>query len=158
MRIYGLSALALAGAFALAGCGSGGSSSHAATPVGAAAVGAPQTTAAIVKTGDTSLGKVLTNSDGRTLYGLTKDADGSFQCVTDCAVAWPPLLVPGTSLPAGLDAKLFSVVTRPDGTHQLRAGKWPLYRFSGDAHAGDVNGQGTGAAFFAVSPDGKLRK
>jgi hypothetical protein len=31
-----------------------------------------------------------------------------------------------------------------------------LYRFSGDAAAGDTNGQGQGGVWFVVAPDGTL--
>jgi predicted lipoprotein with Yx(FWY)xxD motif len=110
-----------------------------------------------VKTGDTQLGKVLVDANGLTLYGFTTDTNGTPTCVASCATTWPPLTVAGTTLPAGLDAKLFSVVSRPDGSHQLKAGRWPLYRFDGDAAPGDTNGQGS-EGFFAVTPTGALNK
>ena len=47
-------------------------------------------------------------------------------------------------------------MTRSDGSAQLAAGIWPLYRFAGDAAPGDVNGQGSGDVWFAASPEGKL--
>ena len=111
-----------------------------------------------MKTAGTSLGEVLVDSEGRTLYGLTQDSDGMPTCVEACAKAWPPVTVDGTNLPAQLDATIFSVVTRPDGSHQLEAGKWPLYRFVGDAAPGDTNGQGSDGMFFVVTPSGTLRK
>jgi predicted lipoprotein with Yx(FWY)xxD motif len=40
----------------------------------------------------------------------------------------------------------------------LKVGKWPLYRFAGDAAPGDTNGQGSGGVFFVVGADGKLIK
>src|SRR6476646_2417399 len=123
MRFLYLVAATAVGAIALAACGSGGS--YGASSV--ATVATPGTVA--VKTGSTSLGKVLVDAEGRTLYGLMQDSDGVPTCVKACANAWPPLTVNGANLPAELDATLFSVVTRPDGSHQLEAGKWPLYRF-----------------------------
>ena len=33
---------------------------------------------------------------------------------------------------------------RTDGTTQVTYNDWPLYLFSGDAAAGDTNGQGVG--------------
>ena len=110
-----------------------------------------------MKTGSSSLGPVLTDANGLTLYGYTMDSTGTPTCVGACATEWPPLTVDTASLPRGLDAKIFSVVARPDGTHQLKAGKWPLYRFAGDAGAGDVNGQGM-SGFFVVMPNGSLNK
>ena len=53
---------------------------------------------------------------------------------------------------------MFTVVPRLDGTNQLKAGKWPLYRFAGDAAPGDANGQGSGGVWFVVDPHGGLIK
>ena len=157
MRIHRLVATAALGALALAACGSSSYSSGSSTSKPAAPIATNTTGAAPVKTGSSSLGPVLTDANGLTLYGLTKDSGGTPTCAAACATAWPPLTVDAASLPRGLDAKIFSVVARPDGTHQLKAGKWPLYRFAGDAGAGDVNGQGT-AGFFVVMPNGSLNK
>jgi predicted lipoprotein with Yx(FWY)xxD motif len=153
MRFPHLVAVTALGAIALAACGSGGSyGSASASPTAIATPGN-----VLVHTGDTSLGKVLVDANGRTLYGLMNDKQGSPTCVDACASAWPPLTVAGTTLPAHLDATIFSVVSRPDGSHQLEAGTWPLYRFSGDAAPGDTNGQGSGG-FFVVTPNGTLHK
>ena len=120
--------------------------------------GTPAAAAPPAQAGQTSLGSTLVDAQGRTLYGFLKDNAGSPTCVNACANAWPPLVVSGDQLPAGLDPHVFSVVARPDGTHQLKAGKWPLYRFAGDSAAGDVNGQGSANSWFVVKPDGTLNK
>jgi predicted lipoprotein with Yx(FWY)xxD motif len=126
--------------------------------------GAPFGTAAApaaeqVKVVHTKLGDVLADAEGHTLYGLTKDSNGTSTCKDACADAWPPLVIDGNPAVAnGLDAKLFTTTDRGDGTKQLKAGKWPLYRFAGDAAEGDVNGQGSGGVWFAVRPDGTLVK
>ena len=104
------------------------------------------------------LGDIMVDESGMTLYGFTKDADGSPTCQGACADAWPPSLVDSAELPAGLDPAVFTVVERPDGRFQLKAGKWPLYRFAGDAAPGDTNGQGSGGVWFVVDPAGGLRK
>jgi predicted lipoprotein with Yx(FWY)xxD motif len=108
--------------------------------------------------GETPIGVALTDADGFTLYGFTNDGDGHPTCNDACADAWPPLLVDGDTLPEGLDAAVFSVVSRDDGSHQLKAGKWPLYRFAGDDEPGQTNGQGSGDVWFVVNPDGSLKK
>lgn len=110
-----------------------------------------------VESASTDIGTVLVDSTGRTLYGFLDDrgADGSV-CNGPCAEAWPPVIVSGDGLPAGLDPEVFSVITRDDGTNQLAAGIWPLYRFAGDGGPGDVNGQGSGGVWFAATPDGGL--
>jgi len=159
MRLPSLFAVAALGAVALAACGSGGlygSSSTSTKPASPMAVAHPGTVA--VQIGDTSLGKVLVDANGRTLYGLMNDSNGTPTCVEACASTWPPLTVDGTILPAKLDATIFSVVSRPEGSHQLKAGKWPLYRFSGDAAPGDTNGQGADGVWFVVTPNGTLHK
>jgi len=93
------------------------------------------------------------------VYGFTKDADGVPTCAGGCATAWPPVIVDASldlsSAPAELN---LSIVDRADGTKQLKAGKWPLYYFSGDAAAGETNGQGSGGNWFVLGPDTKLIK
>jgi len=131
-----------------------GQSSASAAPPESAAPSESGQGAATVATGTTELGQTLTDVDGLTLYGFTQDTGGIPGCDGACAEAWPPLIVEG--LPAGLDPSVFSVANRPDGTLQLVAGVWPLYRFAGDAVPGDINGQRSGDVWFAVSPDGGL--
>ena len=158
MRLTHIVAATALGAIALTACASGSSyggskSSNTTTPAAAAA----NATAAKVSTGNTKLGTVLVDGNGLTLYGLTTDSMGTSTCDGSCASVWPPLTVKGSTLPAGLDPKLFSVITRSDGSHQLQAGKWPLYTFEGDTARGQANGQGT-ENFFVVNPDGTLHK
>jgi predicted lipoprotein with Yx(FWY)xxD motif len=154
--------LALAG-IALGACGSK-SSSPAATP--AAPTPAPITTAGApaagasvaVKSAASSLGQILVDPQGRTLYGFTKDANGTSTCNDGCAQAWPPVIVSGDLAVEGLDQSLLSTIDRADGSKQLKMGKWPLYRFSGDAAPGDTNGQSSGGSWFVIGADGKLIK
>ncbi len=113
--------------------------------------------AAVVAVGDTSLGQALVDGNGLTLYGFTNDADGLPTCADACADAWPPILVDSAELPADLDPNVFSVVDGVEpGTFHLKAGKWPLYLFAGDAAPGDVNGQGSGDVWFVADPSGGL--
>jgi len=126
----------------------------------------------LVSSAETSLGSVLVDAQGMTLYAFSNDADGESTCVDDCAATWPPVLVAAGaedgSVPAStgetaaaelivgdLDATLFATVEHPTGS-MLKVGDWPLYRFSGDAAPGDVNGQGVGDVWWAVAPDGTL--
>ena len=155
--IVGIGAAALALAACGGGYGSDGSSSAADRPEVQAAPEAAAD-AAPVSEADTALGKVLVDAEGLTLYGLTDDTNRTSSCDGACADAWPPLTVDSADLPAGLDPDLYSVSQRSDGTFQLVAGQWPLYRFAGDAAPGDTNGQGSGGVWFAVAPDGSLIK
>jgi predicted lipoprotein with Yx(FWY)xxD motif len=133
----------------------------------APAAAAPATTAAPaaapaatnVKTAQTSLGTILVDANGMTLYGFTKDEAGTPTCNDACARAWPPSLVNGIPTAGeGIDPTLVTAVPRADGSQMLKVGKWPLYLFSGDAAPGDVNGQGSGGVWFVVGADGKLIK
>jgi predicted lipoprotein with Yx(FWY)xxD motif len=115
-------------------------------------------TPAVIAIVPSELGDIMVDAAGRTVYGFTNDEDGMPTCEGGCAEAWPPVIVDGPELPAGLDAALFSVVARPDGTMQLKAGTWPLYTFAGDEAPGDVNGQGSGDVWFVLDPEAKLVK
>ncbi|MEM8904107.1 MAG: hypothetical protein AAGF02_10425, partial [Actinomycetota bacterium] len=127
-----------------------GAEAEEAAPAAAEEVAAPVTAA------ETELGEVLVDADGLTLYGFTEDVDGVPTCADACADAWPPVIIEGTEVPAGLDPEVFSVIRREDGDWQLLAGIWPLYRFAGDAAPGDVNGQNSGDVWFAATPTGGL--
>ncbi len=159
----------IAGALALAACGGSGSdnSAKSATAYGKPASGAQaapmnmnMATGAGVQVGhaQTKLGDTLVDANGMTLYAFTSDTGGVPTCTGGCAQAWPPLTITGAPhVAAGLDAAKFTTVAGADGTQQLKAGKWPLYRFAGDTKPGDTNGQGS-EGFFAVPADGTLIK
>ncbi len=129
----------------------------AAAAEGAEAEAATASTSDVVAEADSDLGTILVDEAGLSLYGFLddRDADGP-TCNDACADAWPPVIVSGTEVPAGLDPEVFSVVTRDDGRNQLQAGIWPLYRFAGDGAPGDINGQGSGEVWFLAAPDGSL--
>ena len=154
-HVVAVAAVAL-GAVTLAACGGGASSNGAAQkPV----VPVTVTTSTAVKSGDTPLGKVLVSPSGLTLYALTTDTKTTSSCTGACAQVWPPLLVDkGWKAAPGLDGSLFSTLVRSDGSHQLVAGQWPLYTFSGDTKPGDVNGEGSGGVWFAAGVNGQLVK
>ena len=142
--LIGLAALAAVG---LAACGGG---SHDATPAAAPP--------ASIKLADTPLGKIIVDAEGRTLYAFTNDKDGTSTCAGACAKAWPAASITGDPVAGdGISAAL-TTVDNPAGGKMLKAGKWPLYRFSGDAAPGDTNGQGSGGVWFVVGADGKLIK
>lgn len=148
MRAGGV-ALALV---ALAGCGSSsyGGGSSAATSSSAATANAD------LKTADTALGRVVVDSDGRTVYVFDKDTAGSgtSACTGDCRAKWPPVQArPGRLTVSGVTGML-GTIPRDDGTEQVTLAGTPLYLYSGDAHPGDVTGQGVGGVWWAVSPAG----
>ena len=106
-----------------------------------------------------SLGSVVTDQNGRTLYRFDKDKakPSVSNCKEDCAVAWPPVLVTDLSQVqlANVNKSLVGTVDREDGGKQLTLGGWPLYQYRGDKKAGDAKGQGVNGAWFASTPEGK---
>lgn len=99
------------------------------------------------------IGFYLVNGSGMTLYYRTTDiqSNGTSTCTGSCVQVWPVFYVENLTLPPGLNASSFNVVTRADGKQQLTYDGWPLYFFSGDHKPGDVNGQGIGGIWFAVN-------
>jgi predicted lipoprotein with Yx(FWY)xxD motif len=166
--LVGLTALAAIG---LAACGSSGSyttpgaaasaplPTSVVAPVVSSTIAPPASPAqASVTLEDTPLGKILVDAEGRTLYAFTNDIGGASTCTGACAKAWPADIVTDDSIAGpGITATL-SLVDAPGGGKMLKAGKWPLYRFSGDTAAGETNGQGTGGVWFVVKGDGTLVK
>jgi predicted lipoprotein with Yx(FWY)xxD motif len=111
---------------------------------------------AAVQLGETSLGDVLVDAEGLTLYMFDKDTEGISTCYEDCAVAWPPLLVEGEpAVGEGLDESLVTTVPRDDGTMQVKYGDWPLYYWKDDKAPGDVLGQAVGEVWWVVGADGQ---
>ncbi|GGS06817.1 lipoprotein [Streptomyces nojiriensis] len=103
------------------------------------------------------VGPVLTDSAGMTLYRFDKDTakPPKSNCDGDCEKTWPVVAAGDATAAAGMDPALLGEVVRTDGSKQLTVGGWPAYRYSKDAKAGDVNGQGVGGVWFALAADGK---
>jgi predicted lipoprotein with Yx(FWY)xxD motif len=141
-------------ALAVAGCGSSGGGSNS-TP---AAPAASSSSGPSVSASSTSLGKIVVDGKGRTLYLFAKDTGKQSTCSGACASNWPPYTA--ASKPAaggGVSASAISLVKRSDGAKQVTLDGHPLYYFSGDQSAGQMNGQGVnafGAKWWAVAPSG----
>jgi predicted lipoprotein with Yx(FWY)xxD motif len=112
----------------------------------------------VVALGQTSLGSVLVNARGRTLYVFEKDKHGRSACYGACATYWPPLLTPAKPRAGkGLRAALLGISKRTDGKQQVTYARHPLYTFFADQKAGQTNGEGLtdfGAAWDAVAASG----
>jgi predicted lipoprotein with Yx(FWY)xxD motif len=143
-------------ALAVAGCGGGSSSNATASNVPPATASGHAATVSLANEG--SLGKILVNSKGRTLYLFQKDTATKSKCTGACASAWPPLRASGKPVVgAGLSASKLGTTPRSDGKPEVTYNGHPLYLFSGDSKPGDTNGQGTnafGASWFALTSAG----
>jgi predicted lipoprotein with Yx(FWY)xxD motif len=106
----------------------------------------------------TSLGKVLVNSQGHTLYLFKKDSRNKSTCTGACAEFWPPLRASGKPTAGhGISASKLGTIRRSDGKPQVTYNGHPLYTFQKDTKAGQTNGQGVtafGASWFTLSPAG----
>jgi predicted lipoprotein with Yx(FWY)xxD motif len=104
---------------------------------------------------ESSLGPVLVDSQGKSLYLFTPDDQGASTCYGACADNWPPLLKSGeVTVTEGLDAGLVGTAARDDGSMQLTYGGWPLYYFALDSAPGDINGQGVNDVWYLLKADG----
>jgi len=131
------------GVLALAGCGSNGDSSTSAS-------GGGQGSGTVVTVSDASGRSVLVDAGGKALYLSNEEKGGQVLCTSGaCAAIWTPLTVANRNsltAPPPLEKKL-GTVGRPDGSTQVTLDGSPLYTFSFDHSAGQVNGDGTQDSF-----------
>lgn len=90
------------------------------------------------KVGQSSLGPVLTDSQGMTLYAFSRDMPGFSNCNDQCAAGSPPLLASADARASGD----WSIITRDDGKKQWAYKGKPLYMSSKDTNPGDTAGEG----------------
>jgi predicted lipoprotein with Yx(FWY)xxD motif len=107
----------------------------------------------------TTLGLILVNSRGHTIYLFAKDRNGKSACNGSCAKFWPPLLSRGRpTAGSGVRASLLGTTRRSDGSSQVTYNKHPLYTYALDKSAGQTRGEGNsafGAKWYAVSAAGR---
>jgi predicted lipoprotein with Yx(FWY)xxD motif len=110
----------------------------------------------------TSIGTVIVNGQGRTLYMFAADKHGKSACYGQCAHYWPPLLTSGKPAAVkGAKASLLGTTRRKDGKLQVTYAGRPLYSFISDVTPGQTSGQGlnlSGGLWWAISPSGALDK
>jgi predicted lipoprotein with Yx(FWY)xxD motif len=113
--------LLVAALVVLAGCGGSKSSSGGDT-----------------KLATSTLGKILVDQSGRTLYLFGADKNGTSTCSGACATTWPPYKV---------------------GTKQISYRGHPLYYYAGDGKTpGSTKGEGLntfGGSWYAVAASGR---
>ena len=101
---------------------------------------------------ETTLGKVLSDASGKTLYFFAKDVAGTSACSGGCLDTWPVFSKTISRLDPSLTASDFGSITRADGTPQTTYKGWPLYYYKNDAAAGDVKGENVGTVWFVAKP------
>ena len=151
MRRVLLGSIAASSVLVLAACGSSSPSSSAPpsmTPTTSSA-------SAALKVASTSLGRVVVDGQGMTVYVYDLDHQGTqvSACTGGCAAAWPAVLVTGTPKLAGVTGDVGTIPTA-GGKKQVTLNGWPLYTYSGDSAPGQVGGQGSGGTWWVISPSG----
>jgi predicted lipoprotein with Yx(FWY)xxD motif len=142
--------LTLFGAAALAGCGA------AATSTSSPGSGNGGSTSSTISTGTTSLGTVLVDSSGRTLYYFIPETGGKIgACDASCLATWPPVTVSGSpTSSSGVTGTVgvVSITLNGASVTEVTYNSWPLHRYSGDSASGQANGQGIANVWFAAEP------
>jgi predicted lipoprotein with Yx(FWY)xxD motif len=120
---------------------------------------APAATPTTVALGTSTLGPILVDSQGRSLYLFEADTGGKSSCTSGgCVAEWPPLIAGGAfRAGTGLAATQLGTTTRADGEPQVTYSGHPLYRFAGDTTPGVTAGQGlndNGGLWYVVRTDG----
>jgi predicted lipoprotein with Yx(FWY)xxD motif len=137
-------------ALAVAGCGGNDTATTTVKPVSGSS--------GTVRVADSGVGKILVDSQGKTLYLFQKDSGTTSTCSGACATAWPPLRASGKpTAGSGAKASLLGTTPRSDGKPQVTYDGHPLYFYQGDSKVGDANGQAVnafGAPWYVLSPSG----
>ncbi|MBI4570796.1 MAG: hypothetical protein HY723_02515 [Chloroflexi bacterium] len=119
-----------------------------------AATEAPSAQATVIVTENATLGAILTDAEGNTLYIFDNDEPGVSNCAEGCVENWPPLTVDGEPTAGDGVTGTLSTIKRDDGTTQVTYDDQPLYHFSGDTAPGDTNGDGVLEIWHVVSVGG----
>ncbi|MEI2730702.1 MAG: hypothetical protein V9G08_01590 [Dermatophilaceae bacterium] len=150
----------LAGVVMLAACSSASTptstvSTVAAPPSSSAATAVPRPAISELKVATTTLGDIVVDGAGMTLYMYTKDTKGTTAsaCTGGCLVAWPLVVAADAPKLTGVTGTVATIPTA-DGRKQVTLDGWPLYYYAKDAKAGDVTGQNVGQVWFVLDKAG----
>lgn len=146
--VLGIALGAIAGAAVLVATAYGGTASTSRAAKGA-----------LVELRKTTLGTVLADARGRTLYVFEKDRNGKSACETACVKFWPPLVSRTTTRAGkGVHKSMLGSIRRQDGRRQVTYAGHPLYTFVGDKAPGTTSGEGLtnfGAEWYALAATGR---
>jgi predicted lipoprotein with Yx(FWY)xxD motif len=136
----------------------------AAAVIAALAAGPASAAGSTLKLRKASVGTILVNGRGFTVYAFTKDGRNRDACaaISGCLSVWP--VVSGASRPTlgpGVKRSLVGTITVKGGKKQLTYGGHPLYTYIGDSGPGQtsyVNFLQFGGRWPAVNAAGHLVK
>lgn len=112
---------------------------------------------------DASLGSILTDKEGRTLYYFANDATATNNCTGGCEPVWPIFNADNLStekLGSGLELSDFTTITTGSGKKQLTYKGRPLYYYAPLVNGnnvkedvGKIGGENIGGVWFVAKPD-----
>ena len=108
----------------------------------------------------TSLGRILVNSSGFTVYEFSRDPRNRDTCVkvSECSMTWPPLTTTAGPLAGpGVRASLLSTIRLPGGARQVTYAGHPLYTYAPASERGETFYVGAGqfgGTWYAVNAAG----
>ncbi len=129
-------------------------------PAGARAPAARAAAAPTLQLRRTSIGTILVDSAGFTVYRFTKDTGARNTCMAsrECNSAWPPLTSGAKpSAGAGVKASLISTIALPGGKRQVTYAGRPLYLYAPASERGETSYVGVrafGGTWLAVNASG----
>ena len=89
----------------------------------------------------TSVGTILVNDRGFTLYAFSKDVRNKDNCakISQCLSLWPPVTTNGRPIAGrGVKASLIGTITLRHGVKQVTYAGHPLYTYRGDTSPGQT--------------------
>lgn len=111
-----------------------------------------------------SLGTILVNSAGHTLYVFAPDNASRVTCTGACAAVWPPEYLPTGGSAVGTDGvktSLLGSLPAQNGGKVVTYAGWPLYTFVADTTPGSTAGQDVnlnGGYWWVITTSGKVVK
>jgi len=123
---------------------------------------APEPPPTVMTTEDATLGTILTDGDGVTLYFFSNDADGNSSCTGGCLDSWPKFYAENLILPEGSSLNPINFGTIGEGDEEQTTYKgWPLYYYAPDGDgviedAGETAGDGVFGVWYVANPNFSL--
>lgn len=114
--------------------------------------------ASMISVGQTSLGNILVDANGRALYLFEADKRDQSTLSAAGQAVWPPLTA--TAKPAaagGVNGSQITLIKDRGGSTQVAYNGHPLYYYVGDHGPGQTKGQGLnefGALWYVLAPSG----
>lgn len=110
-----------------------------------------------LSTASTSLGDIIVDGTGMTVYLYDQDTadSGKSACSGSCATQWPAVKTTKTMPTVTGITGTIGTIDAVGGGKQVTINGLPLYTYAGDSAAGDLTGQGFGGIWWVVDPAGK---